>query len=118
MFINIDSVNLYKEEILKNDLSIFNTNININKIENIIHSILDKHSDTCKYYINITENYWAVSFNVGMDQLDEMCKSTFQIDLYKDKNNNAIITLSNEINEYHNWSEVLKDLRKKLKSAN
>ena len=118
MSININTINLYKEEILKNDLSVFNTNINISKIENIINSILDKHSDTCKYYINITENYWSVSFNVGMDQLDEMCKSSFQIDLYKDHNNNSIIILSNEINEYHQWSEVNKDLKKRLKSIN
>jgi hypothetical protein len=118
MFINIDTVSLYKEEILKNDLSIFNTNININKIENIIHALLDKHEDTCKYYFNISENYWSVSFNVGMNQIDEMCKSTFQMDLYKDNNNNAIIALSNEINEYQQWSDVLRDLRKKLKSAN
>ena len=114
MYINCDSINIFNEE-LTNDNQKFKTNINISKIEDYMNSILDKHSELCKYYINITENYWSVSFNVGMNQLDAMCKSMFQINLYKDINNNSVIVISNEINDFEQWSEVYRDLIKKLK---
>ena len=82
MFLKIDSVTIFDKKLL-NDRQIFNTNINLSKIEDFINNILDKHNDLCKYYFNINENYWAVSFKVGIDQIDVMCKSTFEINLYK-----------------------------------
>ena len=115
MFIKIETLTTYEKEIVINDDNLLKTNININKIEEIINNILDKHNEICKYYINITENLWTVSFNVGIDQLEEMCNSSFNIYLFKDINNNSIINLSKEINEYHQWSEVKKDILKKLK---
>jgi hypothetical protein len=114
MYLNIETVNIFDRE-LTNDNQQFKTNINISNIEDYINTILDKHSELCKYYININENYWSVSFNVGMNQLEALCKSTFEINLYKDINNNSIIIISNEINEFEQWSEVYRDLIKKLK---
>jgi Na+/phosphate symporter len=115
MYLNVESVNLFEQELL-NDNQKFNTNVNINKIEDFINNILNKHQDLCKYYFNITENYWSVSFNVGMDQLEAMCKSAFEINLYKDNNNNSIIVISNEINDFEQWSDLYRDLIKKLKN--
>lgn len=114
MYIKIDTVNIFDQELINKNQQ-FKTNIHLNNIEDYINSILDKHSDTCKYYFNINENYWSVSFNVGMNQIEAMCKSTFEINLYKDNNNNSIIIISDEINEYEQWSEVYRDLVKKLK---
>ena len=114
MYIDIEKINIYDKELL-NDNQHFLTNINIKMIEEYINNILDKHSNICKYYINITENYWSVSFNIDNNQVEELCKSMFQINLYKDTNYNSIIIISNEINEYEEWSIVYKDLIKKLK---
>jgi len=114
MYINTENIKLYDKELMNNNQE-FITNINIKAIEEYINNILDKHSEICKYYINITENYWSVSFNVDNNQLEELCKSMFQINLYKDKNNKSIIIISNEISEYQEWANVHKDLIKKLK---
>jgi hypothetical protein len=114
MFLKIDSVTIFDKELL-NDSKFFNTNINLSKIEDFINNILDKHNDLCKYYFNINENYWSVSFKVGIDQIDVMCKSTFEINLYKNEHNSSVITISNEINEYEQWEPVCRDLIKALK---
>ena len=44
-----------------------------------------------------------------------MCKSTFEINLYKNENNSSVIIISNEINEYEQWAPVCRDLIKALK---
>lgn len=114
MNLKIETVNIFGEEIINKNQQ-FKTNIHLNNIEDYINSILDKNHDTCKYYFNTNENYWSVSFNVDMSQLEAMCKSTFEINLYKDSDNNSIIIISDEINEFEQWSEVYRDLVKKLK---
>jgi hypothetical protein len=114
MYIKIETIKIFNEELINNNQQ-FKTNIHLNNIEEYICSILDKHSNICKYYFNINKNYWSISFNVGIDQLEEMCKSAFEINLYRDINNNSIIIISDEINEYEQWSIVHKDLIKKLK---
>jgi len=114
MNLKIETVNIFNEEIINKNQQ-FKTNIHLNNIEDYINSILDKNHDTCKYYFNTSENYWSVSFNVDMSQLEAMCKSTFEINLYKDSDNNSIIIISDEINEFEQWSDVYRDLVKKLK---
>jgi hypothetical protein len=94
---------------------VINTKININDIENIISKVLNKHSDICKYYINIDESYWGVSFNIGNDQTEIMCQTMFEIKLYKDVNDCAVICLTKEISEFQQWSDIYKSLLYKLK---
>ena len=93
---------------------IINTKISANDIENIINKVLDKHSEMCKYYINIDDAYWGVSFNVGEDQLEIMCQTMFEIRVYKDKNDFVVVCLSRDITEVQQWSDVYASLLSKL----
>ena len=86
-------------------LEVIYTKISIDDIEDLINKTLDKHSEICKYYIHMDDNYWVVSFNVQLDQVDVMIETMFEIRLYK---NNSIITLSNEIKEHQQWRDVYK----------
>lgn len=112
MSIKVDSLLNYESVILPLKCDLVHTKISINNIEKIINNILDrqKYTDVLKYYINITENYWAVSFKVDMSQFQEMCDSMFCIYLYKTIDDNCILAISNEIQEFPQWSDVQKDL--------
>lgn len=114
--INLSKIELYKDTFFKIDKNIlFKTKYPINDIENIINCILDKYIDTCKYYIDIENFYWGVSFNVGLEQIEAMNHTMFLIYIYKDDDNNSIIIISNEIQEHTQWSSIFKELSKKLK---
>ena len=109
----IESFPLYRENNnTTND--ILYTKVQIDDIEHNIIKILDKHNELCKYYINITDASFTVSFNVDESQLNAMIQTSFQINIYK-YNNKPIIILSKEIHDHHQWSDLLVDLLKKLK---
>lgn len=112
----IRNIEIYRENTIKNEGEIIFTKIELDKIDDIIHKILDKYSDFCKYYFNIDESYWGVSFNVGIDQFEEMSQTMFEIYLFKDEYNNSVIVLSKEITEHPQWEEVYRYLLKKLKN--
>ncbi len=95
-------------------LDILYPRIQIEDIEHTIIKILDKHSEICKYYINITDASFNVSFNVDENQLNAMIQTSFQINIYKFDNKPAII-FSKEIHEHPQWNIILVDLLKKLK---
>lgn len=95
---------------------IINTQININNIENIINNFLDKYNEILKYYLYINENKWCVSFNVDLNQYDAMIKTMFEIKIYKDVNNNAILCISKEINEHEKWCEIYNELIENIKN--
>ena len=90
------------------------TKVQIDEIEHNIIKILDKHSELCKYYINIKDASFTVSFNVDENQLNAMIQTSFQINIYK-YNNKPIVILSKEIHEHHQWSDLLINLLKKFK---
>ena len=115
MILNIDNIPLFDnfKDKLSKDITIIKTKILLEDIENKLCRILDKHSETAKYYINISENSWVVSFNVDISQFEAMCKTMFYIYLYSE-NNYAICCLSNEINEHPQWQELYNYLLKKL----
>ena len=102
---------LAEEKYCKN---IIKTNIKSDDIEEKINKILDKHSNTCKYYININDSTWVVSFNVGIDQIEAMIKTMFEIRIFKDENNLVKIYFSEEIKEHEQWAEIYNDLIKNL----
>jgi hypothetical protein len=106
----------HDDEFVSNDLKLFKTKHKIDDIENIINNILDKYSEICKYYIDIENTYWCVSFNVGLEQLEAFYHTMFIINLYRDINNNSIIVISKEIYEHHQWREIFQELSKKLKN--
>jgi hypothetical protein len=104
-------------EIKKQDISnnlanekIINTKINIDNIEDIINNFLDKHNEILKYYLFIDEKKWCVSFNLGLNQYDAMIKTMFEIKIYKDVNNKAILFISKEIDEHEKWTEIYNEL--------
>lgn len=110
------------------DLQLYSENHDANKNSDIIHSkipihdaegfinkILDKHKETCKYYINCNDNYWGVSFNADPSQYEIMFKSMFEIHLFNSVENTAICLISKEINEYEQWGEVKRDLLNRIK---
>jgi hypothetical protein len=117
---SLKKINIQKKSnsILENSFqkqNIIKTKINLNNIENKINSILDKFDEFSKYYIHITENSWVVSFRVDINQLDALMKTSFEINIYKDINNNAILAISNEILEHPQWKTVYEALLRELK---
>lgn len=111
----LNQFNSDSSDTMKYSYEIINTKINVNDIENIISKVLDKYSEMCKYYINIDESYWGVSFNVGTDQLEVMCQTMFEIRLYKDTNNCAVICLTKDVTELQQWNDVYRSLLSKLR---
>ena len=108
------TLNTLNVEIIDNN-EIFKTNIHIDKIEVTINEILDKN-DICKYYMNIDENYWLVSFKNNICSIEDMLISGFEIYLYKDENDNSIIRISKEIIEYEQWSELYRNIINRIKN--
>lgn len=94
--------------------NILYTKVPIDEIEYNIIKILDKYNEICKYYININNASFTVSFNVDQSQLNAMIQTSFQINIYK-YNNKPIVILSKEIQEHDQWSDILVDLLKKFK---
>lgn len=103
-----------KEELISNESKRFNTKYSIDQIENIINGILDKYSDFCKYYIDLENQFYCVSFNVSYDQIEAMNLTMFTINIYKDHNNSSIVIFSKEICEHHQWQGVFNDFLKKF----
>jgi hypothetical protein len=90
------------------------TKVQIDEIEHKIIKILDKHNEFCKYYININDSSFTVSFKVDESQLNAMIQTSFQINIYK-YNNKPVVILSKEIYCHHQWNDLLEYLLKKLK---
>jgi len=110
----ITSFPLYSENNNEITKDILYTRIPLEDIECNIVKILDKHSELCKYYININDASFTVSFNVDENQLNAMIQTSFQINIYK-YNNKPIVILSKEIQDHHQWSDLLADLLKRFK---
>jgi hypothetical protein len=108
----IESFPYYENNNETND--ILYTKVPIDDIEHNIIKILDKYNEICKYYININNASFTVSFNVDQSQLNAMIQTSFQINIYK-YNNKPIVILSKEIQEHDQWSDILVDLLKKFK---
>jgi hypothetical protein len=111
MKLDIQNIPIYNNINLENN-DILITKIPIEKIENTINDILDKYKEICKYYINTTEYYWSVSFNVDIDQIEEMCKTAFEIKVFKGSLNTSIIEITKEIKGNIYWNELDRELIK------
>ena len=111
----LKNIEKYTEETNYNNSEIIYTKTNINNIENILNSFFDKYDIKCKYYIDISENIYWVSFNVGYEQIEEMHETMFSLKILKDVDNNSILILSKEITENHNWNDIYLNFLKKFK---
>lgn len=110
--LDINNIPIFNNDNQINSNEIFNTSIKIENIEKTLNEILDKHSDICKYFINYSEFYWSISFNVDIDQLEDMLKTSFEIKVYKGNYGNSILHISKEIYENRHWMELLNNLKK------
>ena len=108
-------IKLYNENIAYPSCDIIHTKILIGYIEELMKKILDKHSEICKYYIEFNNNYFGVSFNVGIDQFEAMCKTMFEIHVFKNIDGKAILLISKEITEHEQWGVVHSDLLRAFK---
>lgn len=111
----LKNIEKYSDEINYNNSEIIYTKTNINNIENILNNFFDKYDIKCKYYIDITENIYWISFNVGYEQIEEMHETMFSLKIFKDIDNNSILILSKEITENHNWNDIYLNFLKTFK---
>jgi hypothetical protein len=115
----IKRFNLFNENSISDKYITIFTKTDINDIENKINNILDKFSDKCKYYINISDEqpYYYVSFNDN--NIEIINKFSFEIYIYKNideteipmKDNKAIVVLSDGINSHPKWENLKKNLK-------
>jgi len=110
--LDISKINLFDETKKKENTLI--TSVKITDIEDKMDEILGKYSEFSRFYINLTDYYWAISFKpeVCQGDLDLMTKTMIEIMIYKDSNNNSIISISENINKVKEWSDLLGDLIK------
>ena len=113
--LDISKINLF-DETKKTDNTI-KTSIKIIDIEDKMNKILDKYSEFSRFYFNLTDYYWVISFKpeVCQGDFELITKTMLEIMIYKDSNNNSIINISENINKVKEWSDLLKDLSR-LKS--
>ena len=114
--IDLTDVKVYDNSFINNDSEIIKTTIKIDDIEDRLNNLLTKHNEICEYVINLNDHYWSVNFKVSkVDSLETLIMTSFQINLFKDKNQCSIIELSNEIKKFNEWNFVFKDLIRNFK---
>ena len=113
--LDISKINLFDET--KKTENTIKTLIKTTNIEDRIYTILDKYSDFSRFYLNLTDYCWVISFKPEVCQGDfnVMTKTMIEIIIYKDSNDNIIMNISENINKINEWSDLLKDLSR-LKS--
>ena len=111
----LKNIEKYSDEINYNNSEIIYTKTNTNNIENTLNNFFDKYDIKCKYYIDITENIYWVSFNDGYEQIEEMNESMFSLKIFKDIDNNSILILSKEITGNIYWNDIYLNFLKTFK---
>jgi hypothetical protein len=113
--LDISKINLFDET--KKTENTIKTSIKVIDIEDKMSNILDKYSEFSRFYFNLTDYYWVISFKpeVCQGDFELMTKTMLEIMIYKDSNNNSIISISENIIKINEWSDLLKDLSR-LKS--
>jgi hypothetical protein len=96
---------MQKADISKKTDRIIKTGLSIDIIKQRINKILHKERDMCKYWENINEPIWGVSFKVDESQYQAMLDTAFEIsvkfDLSDEMNH---IRFSEEIEGCDQWS--------------
>ena len=115
----IKNFNIYNESLINEKYKKIFTITDINIIEYKINNVLDKFSEKCKYYINYsdTQPYYCVSFildNYDNNNIQIMIKTSFEIYIYKNIDNKAVVVLSDGINNHPEWKDVKKSLKLEL----
>ncbi len=93
-----------------NNKVIIKTNLHPDKLEETINKILDNYQDKCKYYINLTDAHYTVSFKGGLEAHEPIFNTTFYLYLYKRDNNKSIVCMYNEKENHTEWKDVKKDI--------
>lgn len=83
------------------------TALSIDIIKQCINKILKKENDICKYWENINEPIWGVSFKVDKSQYQAMLQTAFEISvILKESEGIYYVTLSSEMEECEHWSSL------------
>ena len=115
----IKNFNIYNESLINEQYKKIFTVTDINDIEYKINNVLDQFSDKCKYYINYSDiqPYYRISFrldNYDNNNIDIMNKTSFEIYIYKNIDNKAVVVLSDGINSHPEWKDIKKSLKSNL----
>lgn len=115
----IKDFNIYNKNLINTQYKKIFTITHINDIEYKINNVLDQFSDKCKYYINYSDiqPYYRVSFrleNYDNNNIDIMNKTSFEVYIYKNIDDKAIVVLSDDINNIPEWEDVKKSLKLNL----
>ena len=114
--IDLSRIKFYVEDLITSNYEIINTSIKIDHVERKLNKLFDKYDEMCKYYINISNTTYYVSFNVGLDQLDAMNKTMFKIKILKNIDEEAILIVSNQVVEHPQWNHIYVELLKLKKN--
>jgi hypothetical protein len=109
--IDIEKVPIFEDLNQNNDKKvIIKTKVSLDKLEDFLNKILDKYHEKCKYFVNLNEIYYGISFNVGIEQINAMIQTMFYLYIYKDTNGQSIIKIVSEDQEHPEWKDIKKDL--------
>lgn len=84
---------------------IIKTRNGIDFIKKTINDVLDKNHNMCKYWENVNEPIWGVSFRVDESQYMAMIQTSFEISVKLNEGVN-VIRFSNEMVECDQWSDL------------
>jgi len=84
---------------------IIKTRKGVDVIRKTINDVLDKNHNMCKYWENINEPIWGVSFKVDESQYMAMLQTSFEISVKLNDGVN-LIRFSNEMVECDQWSDL------------
>ena len=85
---------------------IIKTALGIDIIKKTINKILNKNSNMVKYWENINEPIWGVSFNVDESQYMVMVQTAFEISIQSNDAGENIISFTSEIDKSDQGSEL------------
>ena len=86
---------------------IIKTSLSIDVIKQHINKILKREHNTCKYWENINEPIWGVSFKVDESQYHAMIQTAFEISVKLNESKGIYyITFSGEMEECDQWSPL------------
>jgi hypothetical protein len=113
---DINNIRFYAEDLVSKKYELINTSVPADLIEKKLNKLFDKYPEICKYYINLSNSTYNVSFNVGLEQLNAMNETMFQIKIFKNIDNGAVLLVSNQVAEHPQWNEIYIELLKLKKN--
>jgi len=93
---------------------IIKTTKDIDSLEKTINNVLNKNKNICKYWKNINDHIWGVSFKVDENQYLAMIQTSFEISISINEIEGNSVHFSKEIEECDQWSPLYEQFVSKL----